>query len=87
MNVSHIALASVGAFFAYFAVGGLALGLLPSLKNEFFKYPGVYRSQEAIKGVCLSEWHSCSWHRGSCGTVRDAIPGRLRIVEVLASAH
>ena len=36
---------------AYFAVGGLAFGLLPSLKNEFLKYPSVYRSQEGIKSM------------------------------------
>jgi hypothetical protein len=51
MNLSRIALASVAAFVAYFAVGGLAFGLLPWLKNEFLKYPNVYRSQEGIKSV------------------------------------
>jgi uncharacterized membrane protein YidH (DUF202 family) len=51
MNVSRIALASVGAFIAYFAFGGLTFGLLPWLKNEFLKYPNVYRSQEGIKSV------------------------------------
>jgi hypothetical protein len=51
MNLSRIALAALGGFMAYFAVGGLAFGLLPSLKSEFLKYPGVYRSQEGIKSV------------------------------------
>jgi hypothetical protein len=51
MNLSRIALASVAAFVAYFAVGGLAFGLLPSLRNEFLKYPSIYRSQDAMKGV------------------------------------
>ena len=51
MNVSRIALASVGAFFAYFAFGGLVFGLLPTLRNEFSKYPNIYRSQESIKAV------------------------------------
>jgi hypothetical protein len=51
MNLSRIALAALGGFMAYFAVGGLAFGLLPSLKNEFLKYPSVYRSQEGIKSV------------------------------------
>ena len=51
MNPARIALASIGAFLAYFVVGGLAFGLLPSLRNEFLKYPAVYRSQEGIKSV------------------------------------
>jgi hypothetical protein len=51
MNILRMGLAALGAFVAYFAIGGLAFGLLPSLKNEFLKYPAVYRSQEGIKGV------------------------------------
>jgi hypothetical protein len=46
MNFLRIALAAVGAFVAYFILGGLAFGLLPSLKTEFLKYPAVYRSQQ-----------------------------------------
>jgi hypothetical protein len=51
MNLSRIALASVAAFFAYFAVGGIVFALLPAMKNEFLKYPNVYRSQEGIKST------------------------------------
>jgi len=51
MNMSRIALASVGGFVAYFAVGGLTFGLLPWLRDEFGKYPNVYRSQEGIKST------------------------------------
>src|ERR1035438_3220842 len=51
MNLSRIALASVGAFVAYFFVGFATFGLLPWLKTEFLKYPTIYRSQEAMKGV------------------------------------
>ena len=51
MNLTRIALASIAAFFAYVAVGGLAFGLLPWLKNEFLKYPNIYRSQEGIKST------------------------------------
>jgi hypothetical protein len=51
MNFSRIALAAVGAFAAYFILGGLAFGLFPSLRNEFLKYPAVYRTQEAMKSV------------------------------------
>lgn len=47
MNFPRIALASVGAFVAYFILGGLAFALLP-LQNEFRKYPAVYRPRESI---------------------------------------
>jgi hypothetical protein len=51
MNFMRIALASLSAFVAYFVVGGLSFVALPGLKNEFLKYPAVYRSQEGIKSV------------------------------------
>jgi len=51
MNLWRVALAAIGALVAYFVLGGLSFVLLPSLKDEFLKYPAVYRSQEAIKGV------------------------------------
>jgi hypothetical protein len=47
MNYTRIALASVGAFAAYFILGGLMFTALP-LANEFAKYPNVYRSRESI---------------------------------------
>jgi hypothetical protein len=50
MNFVRIALAALGAFVAYFVLGGLAFTLLP-LRDEFRKYPAVYRSQEGIKSV------------------------------------
>jgi hypothetical protein len=46
MNYTRLALASVAALVAYMAVGGLIFGAIPSLKDEFLKYPNVYRSQE-----------------------------------------
>jgi Protein of unknown function (DUF1761) len=51
VNLTRIALASIAAFLAYFAVGGLMFGLLPWMKNEYRKYPNVYRSQEGIKNT------------------------------------
>jgi hypothetical protein len=51
LNLTRIALASVASFFVYFAVGGLLFGLLPWMKNEYQKYPNVYRSQEGIKST------------------------------------
>jgi hypothetical protein len=50
MNLSRTALAALGAFVAYFVVGAL-VAALPSLRNEFLKYPTVYRSKEAMKNV------------------------------------
>lgn len=50
MNFTRLMLAALGAFVAYFALGGIAFTLLP-LRNEFLKYPAVYRSQEGIKSV------------------------------------
>ena len=50
MNFTRIALATLGATVAYFALGTLAFGMGP-LRNEFLKYPAVYRSQESMKAV------------------------------------
>ena len=46
MNYTRLALASVAAFAAYMVLGGLLFGAIPSLKEEFLKYPDVYRSQQ-----------------------------------------
>jgi uncharacterized protein DUF1761 len=51
MNITRIALASIAAFVAYFAIGGVVFGVLPWLRNEFMKYPNVYRPQEGIKST------------------------------------
>jgi hypothetical protein len=51
MNFTRIALAAVSGFVAYFILGSLAFGLFPSLRNEFLKYPAIYRSEEAMKSV------------------------------------
>jgi hypothetical protein len=51
MNLSRVALAAVGAFVAYFVLGGLSFVLFPSLKDEFLKYPAVYRTPDAMKTV------------------------------------
>jgi len=50
MNYVRIGLAALGAFIAYFVLGGLAF-TAPWMKNEFMKYPAVYRSQEGIRSV------------------------------------
>jgi hypothetical protein len=51
MNLSRVFLAALGGFAAYFVLGGLSFAALPSLRNEFLKYPAVYRSQDGIKSV------------------------------------
>jgi hypothetical protein len=51
MNYSRLALAALGGTVAYFIIGFLVFGLLPLLRNEFRKYPAVYRTEEAMKGV------------------------------------
>ena len=51
MNILRVILATLGGFAAYFVFGGLTFTLLPSLKNEFLKYPAVYRPAEGIKST------------------------------------
>src|SRR5437762_13808134 len=51
MNYSRIVLAAVGATVAYFVLGGILFGALPSLRKEFMKYPAVYRTQDDMKRV------------------------------------
>jgi hypothetical protein len=51
MSYARIAFAAVGAFVAYFVLGGASFAVMPSLKDEFLKYPAVYRSQEGIMKV------------------------------------
>jgi hypothetical protein len=46
----RVVLAGLGAFVVYFVLGGLFFAMSP-LRNEFSKYPAVYRSQEAMKSV------------------------------------
>jgi len=46
VNFSRLALAALGGFVAYMAIGGLSFALFPSLKSEFSKYPAVYRDQQ-----------------------------------------
>jgi hypothetical protein len=50
MNYARLALATLGAMLAYFALGGIFFALSP-LRSEFSNYPAVYRTQERIKSV------------------------------------
>ncbi len=51
MNYTSIGLAALGGFVAYFATGGLVFVLAPWMKNEFMKYPAVYRSKDSMNRV------------------------------------
>ena len=51
MNYARIALAALGATVAYFVLGGVLFAALPSLREEFMKYPAVYRTQDDMKRV------------------------------------
>src|SRR5271167_2611755 len=46
MNLMRIFLAAIGAFVGWMALGFALLGLFPSLKTEFLKYPAVYRDEK-----------------------------------------
>lgn len=50
MNYGRLFLAALGAFVAYFLIGGIAFTAGP-MKAEFSKYPQVYRTQEDIAKV------------------------------------
>jgi len=51
MNYSRVALAALGATVAYFVIGGILFSALPSLREEFMKYPAVFRTQDDMKRV------------------------------------
>ena len=50
MNVTRIFLAGLAAFVVYFVVGGLTF-TMPFMRNEYARFPNIYRSQESMKGV------------------------------------
>lgn len=50
MHVTQVLLATLGATVVYFVLGGLFF-TSPVLRNEFLKYPAVYRSQQEIRKV------------------------------------
>jgi len=46
MNIGRIGLATLAAFVTYFILGGAIFGALPWLREEFHKYPAVFRNQQ-----------------------------------------
>jgi hypothetical protein len=51
VNYGRVLLAAGGGFVAYFAFGFLVFGALPLLREEYAKYPAIYRNQDGIKKV------------------------------------
>ncbi len=51
ISYMRVLLAAAGGFVAYFAFGFLVFGALPLLREEYAKYPAVYRNQDGIKRV------------------------------------
>jgi hypothetical protein len=51
LNLTRIALASLGGTVAYFVYGFAMFAAWPSMKTEFKKYPAVYRSEESMMKV------------------------------------
>ena len=50
MNLTRIVFAALSALIAYFVVGGIFFAV-PAMQAEFTKYPGVYRTGEAVNSV------------------------------------
>ena len=50
MNYTRVALAAVAAFVAYMGVGSVFF-MIDAMKDEFRKYPAVYRTSDAMKSV------------------------------------
>ena len=50
MNITRIVLAGLAAFVVYFVIGGITF-TIPFMRNEFARFPAIYRSQESMKGV------------------------------------
>ena len=51
MHYSRLALAALGATVAYFVLGAVLFAALPWLKQEFMKYPAVFRAEADMKRV------------------------------------
>jgi len=89
MNTMGVVLAALGAFVAYFVVGGVMFVSMPGLKKEFMKYPAVYREHEGqmkhmpaamaatlVAIVVLAVLYAMIYHGGS-GVVEGARFGAL----------
>jgi hypothetical protein len=97
MNYLRIVLASVAAFVAYMGIGGVMFFSMPFLKDEFLKYPAVYRSHEGqmshlpagMAGLLLSMFVLAvlyaRLYKGGSGLVEGASFGALIGIFVVGS--
>jgi len=89
MNMMGVVLAALGAFVAYFVVGGVMFVAMPWMKTEFMKYPAVYRPSEGqmknmpvamaatfVVTVVLAVLYAMIYH-GGVGVVAGAQFGAL----------
>lgn len=51
MNIARLVLAALAGTVTYFALGFIVFGAMPMVRNEYAKYPAVYRSRESMKAV------------------------------------
>jgi hypothetical protein len=51
MNYAGIALAAPGGTVTYFAFGFIVFAALPYLREEYARYPAVYRTQKSMRGA------------------------------------
>lgn len=85
MNYGRMAIATVCAFVAYMALGGVIFAALPALKAEFLKYPNVYRSHEGqmshfpvgMLGIFLSIAVSCVLYAMAYGSQPGLATGAI----------
>jgi hypothetical protein len=97
INYARIAIASVAAFIAYMATGALMFVALPTVRDEFRKYPGVYRGHDGqmshmplgmagllMAMVALALLYA-RLYRGGSGLAAGALFGTLIAVFVLGA--
>jgi hypothetical protein len=97
INYVRIAVASVAAFIAYMGTGALMFAALPMVREEFRKYPGVYRGHEGqmshmplgmagilVAMVALALLYA-RLYRGVSGLAEGALFGVLIAVFVLGA--
>ena len=97
INYVRVAMASVAAFIAYMATGAFMFAALPMVRDEFRKYPAVYRGHEgqmshmplAMAGMLLAmvalTFLYARRYRGNSGLAEGARFGALVAVFVLGA--
>jgi hypothetical protein len=97
VNYVRIVIASVAAFIAYMGTGALMFVALPMVRDEFRKYPAVYRGHEgqmshmpvAMAGILVAmvalAFLYARLYRGVSGLTEGALFGVLIAVFVLGA--